>query len=98
MIVQKIPLAGQIANGIVAGSVVFSLGESIIGVSELIYTGKIDPDDLDKIYEVIEEKMKNNVIIGSISTYFEKNKDKLGNKSANEIFNDILKITKKKKK
>ena len=98
MIVQNIPLAGQIANGIVAGSVVFSLGESIIGVSELIYTGKIDPDDFDKIYEVIEEKMKNNAIIGSISTYFEKNKDKLGNKSANEIFNDILKITKKKKK
>ena len=80
-----------------AGAFVLALGEGIIAVSEGIYTGKIDPTQTDKIAEVIGENIKNNPIIKATIEYFEKNSDKISEKTSKEIFSEIKKSVNKKK-
>ena len=95
-IVQAIPLVGIVANVVVAGSVVATLGEGIVAASEAIYTGKIPQEDLDRITDTINDKIEHNKIVGVVAKYFEKNKDNLANKKPKEIFDEIMNTTKKK--
>lgn len=88
---KSLPIAGDIVNGAVAGAFMLALGEGIIAVSEGIYTGKIDSTQTDKIAEIIGENIKENPIINATMEYFEKNSDKISEKSSKEIFNEIKK-------
>lgn len=94
---KGLPIAGDIVNGTVAGAFVLALGEGVIAVSEGIYTGKIAPTQTDKIAEVIGENIKNNPIIKATIEYFEKNSDKISEKTSKEIFSEIKKSVNKKK-
>ena len=95
---KSLPIAGDIVNGTVAGAFVLALGEGVIAVSEGIYTGKIDPKQTDKIGEVIGENIKDNPIIKATMDYFEKNSDKISEKTSKEVFNEIKKSVNKTKK
>ena len=95
-LIKTIPIAGDIVNGVVAGSFVFALGEGTIAVSESIYTGKIDISQTEVIAETIAKNIKSNKIVKSTIGYFEKNGDNLSNKTAKEIFEEIVLIAKKK--
>ena len=81
-LIKTIPIAGDIVNGVVAGSFVFALGEGTIAVSESIYTGKIDISQTEVIAETIAKSIKSNKIVKSTIGYFEKNGDNLSNKTA----------------
>lgn len=96
-IVKAIPVAGAVVNGVVAGAIVFALGESVIAASEAIYTGKLDPSKINGIIEFVGAKIKDNPIVGATISYLEKNADKIQDKSPKEIFDDILKTMKVKK-
>lgn len=95
-LIKTIPIAGDIVNGVVAGSFVFALGEGTIAVSESIYTGKIDISQTEVIAETIAKSIKSNKIVKSTIGYFEKNGDNLSNKTAKEIFEEIVLSAKKK--
>ncbi len=97
-ILKAIPLAGAVANGVVAGAIVFALGESVIAASEAIYNGKLEPTKINEMVEYISEKVKENPIIGATISYFEQNKDKMQDKKPKEILDEIMKSTKNKKK
>ena len=97
-ILKAIPLAGAVANGVVAGAIVFALGESVIAASEAIYNGKLEPTKINEMVEYISEKVKENAIIGATISYFEQNKDKMQDKKPKEILDEIMKSTKNKKK
>lgn len=96
-IVKAIPVAGAVVNGVVAGAIVFALGESVIAASEAIYTGKLDPSKINGIIEFVGAKLKDNPIVGATISYLEKNADKIQDKSPKEIFDDILKTMNVKK-
>lgn len=95
-LIKTIPIAGDIVNGVVAGSFVFALGEGTIAVSESIYTGKIDISQTEVIAETIAKSIKSNKIVKSTIGYFEKNGDNLSNKTAKKIFEEIVLSAKKK--
>ena len=95
-LIKTIPIAGDIVNGVVAGSFVFALGEGTIAVSECICTGKIDISQTEVIAETIAKSIKSNKIVKSTIGYFEKNGDNLSNKTAKEIFEEIVLSAKKK--
>lgn len=97
-ILKAIPIAGAVANGVVAGAIVFALGESVIAAAEAIYTGKLDPTKINETVEFISEKVKTNAVVGATISYFEQNADKLKDKKAKEIFDSILKSVNKKQK
>lgn len=97
-ILKAIPIAGAVANGVVAGAIVFALGESVIAAAEAIYTGKLDPTKINETVEFISEKVKTNAVVGATISYFEQNADKLKDKKPKEIFDSILKSVNKKQK
>ena len=90
-IVQAIPLVGIVANAVVAGTVVFALGEAITATSELIYCGKLDPEKIDEVIDTINSKLKGSAIIGAAAIYYDSNKDKIKDKNPKEIINGIIK-------
>ncbi|MBP3841303.1 MAG: 50S ribosome-binding GTPase [Bacilli bacterium] len=94
-IISAIPIAGPVVNAVVAGAIVFALGEGVIGASELIINGKLDTKKVDEVSKFVGEKVKNNPIIGELSEYFEKNKDNIKDKKPEEIFEDLKKSLKK---
>lgn len=96
-ILKAIPIAGAVANGVVAGAIVFALGESVIAAAEAIYTGKLDPTKINETVEFISEKVKTNAVVGATISYFEQNADKLKDKKPKEILDSILKNIKTKK-
>lgn len=96
-IVKSIPIAGAAVNGVVAGAIVFALGEGIIAASEAIYTGKLDPSKMNEIIDFIGVKVKDNPIVGATISFFEKNADKIQDKDPKEIFDSIRKSMKAKK-
>ena len=96
-IVKSIPIAGAAVNGVVAGAIVFVLGEGVIAASEAIYTGKLDPSKMNEIIDFIGVKVKDNPIVGATISFFEKNADKIQDKDPKEIFDSIRKSMKAKK-
>ena len=96
-IVKSIPIAGAAVNGVVAGAIVFALGEGVIAASEAIYTGKLDPSKMNEIIDFIGVKVKDNPIVGATISFFEKNADKIQDKDPKEIFDSIRKSMKAKK-
>ena len=94
-ILKAIPIAGSVANGVVAGAIVFVLGEAVITASEMIYSRKLDPTKINEVVEFVSDKIKNSPIIGATITYFEENADKLKDKKPKDIFEDIIKSTNK---
>lgn len=96
-ILKAIPIAGAVANGVVAGTMVFALGESVVAASEAIYTGKLDPTKINETVDFIGKKIKSNAVIGATISYFEENADSLKDKKPKEIFDSILKNMKKTK-
>lgn len=94
-ILKAIPIAGSVANGVVAGTIVFVLGEAVITASEMIYSRKLDPTKINEVVEFVSDKIKNSPIIGATITYFEENADKLKDKKPKDIFEDIIKSTNK---
>ena len=97
-LVKTLPIAGDIANGTVAGAFVFALGEGVILVSEGIYTGKIDENQTDKIAETIGKSIKENPVMKATIEYLEKNGDKITKKAPKEIFNEVIKLMNSNKK
>lgn len=90
-LVKALPIAGDVINGTVAASFVFALGEGTILVSEGIYNGKIKIEDTEEIGKMIAKNINENKVIKATISYFEKNADKLTDKSAKEIFESIVK-------
>ena len=90
-IVQAIPLVGIAANAVVAGTVVFALGEAIMATSELIYCGKLDSDKVDDVIDTINTKLQGSAIVSAAATYYAANKDKIKEKKPKEIINGIIK-------
>lgn len=96
-ITGKIPGAGQIINGTVAGVIVEALGQAVIAASEAMYTGKLDPTKIDEIVAFINSKLKDSAVIGAAISYLEENADKLDGKSPKAILGEIQKTVAKKK-
>ena len=93
-VLKAVPIAGSILNAVVAGFFVSALGEAIIALSEAIYVGKIDKNEIEKVVDFVSEKIKTNPVFGFAINYIEKNADKLIGKSAKEItkaINDAVK-------
>lgn len=93
-VLKAVPIAGNILNAVVAGFFVSALGEAIIALSEAIYVGKIDKNEIEKVVDFVSEKIKTNPVFGFAINYIEKNADKLIGKSAKEItkaINDAVK-------
>lgn len=88
---DKIPVAGQVLNGTIAGIFVLVLGEAVIAATEAIYTGKLDSSQIDAVVTFIVDKIKNNSVIGTSVAYIENNVDKIQGKSAKVIFEEIKK-------
>lgn len=55
---DKIPVAGQVLNGTIAGIFVLVLGEAVIAATEAIYTGKLDSSQIDAVVTFIVDKIK----------------------------------------
>ena len=89
-ILKIIPLAGNVANGVVAGVVVCALGESIIAASEAIQKGTINPEKVNEILDFISEKMKSNKFLNKATNYLKENANNLQNKSSKEILTNML--------
>ena len=91
---KAIPIAGAVLNAVVAGFFVGALGESFIALSEAIYQGKIDNNEIEKIVDFISQKIKTNPVFGFAIKYLEENADKFIGKSPKEItkaINDAVK-------
>lgn len=89
-IVKVIPLAGNVANSVVATAIVYALGESVILASEGVYKGTIDPTKVEEFTNFITDKVKDNVVIKATTSYLEKNIDKLKDMKPKEIFKEIM--------
>lgn len=89
-IVKLVPLAGTVANSVVATAIVYALGEAVILASEGVYKGTIDPTKIEEFTSFITNKVKDNVVIKATTSYFEKNMDKLKDKNPKEIFKEIM--------
>lgn len=87
-------IAGSVLNAVVAGFFVAALGEAVIGLSEALYTGKVDRDKISSAVDFVSEKLTNNPAIGFGVKYLESHSDKLQGKTAKEIFNAIDKAVK----
>lgn len=87
---KTLPIAGPVINGVVAGCIAFALGEAVNQLGKAIYTGKIDPNQITKVQEFVEEKLDNNKVIGTISAYLQENAGHLSGKSAKEIISLAL--------
>ena len=96
-IIKHIPVVGQVVNAVVAGTIVFALGESIVAVSELIYKGKIDVNKANDVTEEVVKNIKNNVIFENMISYFENNKKEIETEDPKEIIKKINSKNKKKK-
>lgn len=94
--IKTIPGVGDIVNAVVAGIIVFALGETVTILGENIYEGKISVEDLENIALFISDKLKENPILQETISYFEKNADILNNKNAKQIISEIVKNHKKK--
>lgn len=94
--IKTIPGVGDIVNAVVAGIIVFALGETVTILGENIYEGKISVEDLENIASFISDKLEENPILQETISYFEKNADILNNKNAKQIINEIIKNHKKK--
>lgn len=92
---KTIPGVGDAINAVVAGIIIFALGEGVIFVSEEIYTGRIDENDIDKVNEAVSNSINDNPILNTAINYFNKNKNNLSNKKTKDILNDIIKESKK---
>lgn len=88
-VLKAVPIAGSILNAVVAGFFVGALGEAIIALSEAVYLGKLNQNDIDKVVEFVSDKIKTNAVFGFAVSYLEKNADKLIGKSAKEITKSI---------
>ncbi len=89
-ILKVIPLAGNVANGVVAGVVVCALGESIIAASEAIQKEILNPDKINEVLDFVSEKIKTNKFLSKATNYIKENADNLKDKSPKEILTNIL--------
>lgn len=97
-LLKPIPIAGSVLNAVVAGFFVGAIGESVIALSEAIYSGKIDKNKIDGVIDFLSQKLKNNPALAFVINYLEKNADKLQGKSAKEIFSIVEKAFKNSNK
>lgn len=81
--------------GVVAAIIVTVLGESTILVAENVYNGKIDSTKVDDIMNAITAEIKNSQLIEACKSYLVSNKENIKGKSANEIYEEIKKYSKK---
>lgn len=94
---KTLPIIGDIANAVVAGIIVFTLGESVTLLSESIYQGKISTENLEKISKFINEKIEKTPILQEAISYLENNKDHIKDMGAKEILEGIMKNHNNKK-
>ena len=95
---KTLPIAGSVINGVVAGCIAFALGEAVNQLGKAIYTGKVDPNQITKVQEFVEDKLDDNKVIGTISAYLQENADRLSGKSAKEIISLALEAAFNKEK
>lgn len=91
---KALPIAGSVINGVVAGAIVFALGEAEIATAEAIHTGKIDPKKYEEVVKFIEEKLKENKIVGELVTFMKDNIKDINGKNAKEIIVAFLDFVK----
>ena len=75
-------IAADVLNAIVAGSIVFGIGEASTIIMEKVYKGDIDKDNLEWINEIVE---------GSMGVVIKKVSDFVSNHQEDINFKDILK-------
>lgn len=86
----KVDIATQVLNAVVAGVIVFVLGEGIIALSEMFYNGTVAVDDVNKITDTIEKFLKNNPIIGKAMKYIENHQDEFKGMDAKKILGNVI--------
>lgn len=95
LLTSKIPVAGAVLNGVVAGIIIEVLGQAIIAAAEAMYTGKLNPTKIEDVVEFVGDKVKNSAVIGTAVAYLEANADKLDGKSPKAIIEEIQKAISK---
>lgn len=86
---KPIPIAGEVINGVVAGVIVEALGQAVIATTEAIFVGKIQPNQIDGIVELVLNKIKENELLDVTIQYLEKNSDKLTGMKSKDIFAEL---------
>lgn len=86
MVPGLVNLAADVLNAIVAGSIIFAIGESTIVIMEKVNSGEIDPDSLEWIDNIVEGKM--GAVIKKVTGIIS---HKGGNINATEIIKELLK-------
>lgn len=82
---KALPIAGSVINGTVAAAIVLALGQAEIATAEAIHTGKIDPKKYEEVVKFIEEKLKENKVVGELIAFMKDNIKDINGKSAKEI-------------
>lgn len=85
----KVDIATAVINAVVAGVIVFVLGEAVIALSEMLYKGTIDVGNIDKITETIENFIKKNPVLGKTIKYIEDHQSEFKGKDAKQIVESI---------
>ena len=86
MVPGLVNLAADVLNAIVAGSIIFAIGESTIVIMEKVNSGEIDPDSLEWIDNIVEGKM--GAVIKKVTGIISR---KGSNINATEIIKELLK-------
>ena len=78
-------LAADVLNAIVAGSIVFAIGESSILVMEKIYNGEIDREDFDWVDSIVEGNL--GIVIQKVTRIVNNSNGKI---SATSILKELV--------
>lgn len=87
--IPGINIAADVINAIIAGSIVFALGEGSIYAFEQIYLGNKTVDDIDWVKKIIESKLSNQ-FIEKVKETVDKIGDTVGDKSIAKIILDVF--------
>ena len=93
---KALPIAGAVINGVIAAVIVWALGEAVNQLGKNIYTGKIDPEQVNNVKEFVEDKINENKVVAAVVAYLQENAGKLKGKSAKEIFSSAMEAAFKK--
>ena len=79
-------IAADVLNAVVAGSIVFAIGESTGTIMEKVYLGEIDKENLDWVNKIVNGKIGN--VVGKVTKMVANNN---GNINVKEIIESLVK-------
>ena len=79
-------IAADVLNAVVAGAIVFAIGESTGTIMEKVYLGEIDKENLDWVNKIVNGKIGN--VVGKVTKMVANNN---GNINAKEIIESLVK-------